>query len=753
MINRYQIQYTDSGSATIQKNMVGIAATAKGATAAMAGLQAVMLPLIAIVASFQTLKKTIDVIREFDTTMLEVKAVTRAGAEDFALLTDAARKMGAETRFSASESGQALLELAKIGFDTKQAIAALPATLNLAIAGVIGIERSATIAAITLKQFGLEVSQTTRVTDVLVRAANDSVTSVDGIAQAMENVGPIARAVGYDLETTTAVIETLISSGVGASEAGTSLKNIFLGLSAPSETAKAAILRLGLSLDDISLKQHSLSEIFKTLKKAGMEPGEAEALFGRLGVVGATTLAAYNEQIEIFTARNREAAGVAKETAEIMDSGLNKAFKNLSSITDELMLKMGDAGVKQVLTGLTNVATFLIGALGDLITNLGKVGQILGELYLYWESAFWGFVRIAGYTGFALVQTFTEAFNMIYNIGYDVFSNLGTAIFELIHGGSKTKTVPQIFADNWNKSFQNVTNGWVVATSGIKKEVKGIGEAWNQTDFKSIITNQKSITDTLANQTLAADATTDAVDKLVKVEKEYFDFANNQASFGQAAKNQAFDVKYGFDVESKLPEDYFTSKSQEIQTFAQENQEVIDIFSDSISDSISDAFMNIGDGFEGLMDSITSSIIRMMTSQMVTSFFSFLSGMGGSNGFAGFDLSGFGSYGSSGSSGLSLGMFNNSGGLNRKALGGNYSAGIPRMVGEYGPEIEVPSVSGRILSRSDAMQAVSGNNQPVNVKILNQVDDSTILQALNTVAGERLIINVISKHKNLLGAS
>lgn len=755
MLNRYQIQYTDSGAATIQKNLAGIGAAAKGTTAAVAGLSAAMLPLVAVVASFQTLKKTINVIEEFDTTMLEVKAVTRASTQEFNLLSEAARKMGAETRFTASESGQALLALAKIGFDTSQAIAALPATLNLAIAGTLGIERSAEIAAITLKQFGLEVTETTRVTDVFVRAANDSVTGVEGIAQAMSNVGPIARAVGFDLESTTAIIETLISSGLSAPEAGTSLKNILLGLSAPSDMAKAAIESLNLTLNDLDLRKHTLSDIFKTLKQAGIGVGQAEAMFGRLGVVGATTLADYNDQIEIFTKRNKEAAGTAKQTAEIMDSGLKAAFLELSSITEELMLKMGDAGVKQVLTGLTKVATVLVSGLGDLVVNLGKVGEMLGELYLYWETAFWGFVRIAGSTGFALVQTFVEAFNMIYNIGYDVFSNLGTAIFELIHGGSKTKTVPQIFAENWEKSFQNVANGWTVATASIKKEVGKIGDAWDQTDFKSIITDQNGVTGTIEDQSKAAKDLSTVITELSDAEKARLkglkDAAELYGSFSIKTPDKTFvDAPVLAPVYTGAFSDALNQQTADIKGFAEENADIIDTFSTNVSNSLSDMFTDVGASFSDFMNNLTSDIIRMMTSQYVNQFIGMLSGMGSGAAFTGFGATGFGSYGgdivNTLSGGASYGLF----GM-KHALGGEYEAGKPRMTSEYGAEVDIPSHSGRILSRGDAMQALGSGGQPISLKILNQVDDNMILQAMQTKAGERLVVNIISKYKNLIG--
>ena len=74
---------------------------------------------------------------DFEQQMKNVQAIMGGTTEDFELLTDKAREMGRTTAKSASESAQAMVELARAGFNTQQIIDSLGGVLNFAIAGDI----------------------------------------------------------------------------------------------------------------------------------------------------------------------------------------------------------------------------------------------------------------------------------------------------------------------------------------------------------------------------------------------------------------------------------------------------------------------------------------------------------------------------------------------------------------------------------------------------------------------------------------
>lgn len=801
MINRYNIQFRSDGALQVDKDIAKIGTTSKGTTAAMHGLKTAFVALAGAYVGIQGMRKAIDVIKEFDTTMLEVKAVTKASAAEFDLMSAAARRMGAETRFSASESGQALLALAKIGFDTNDAIAALPTTLNLAIAGMLGIEQAAETMAITLKQFGLGIDQSTRVADVLVVAANASATSVAGMSAAFANVGPVAKSAGLDFETTAAAIEILTNSGLDASNAGTSLKNILLGLAAPTEASVKALESMGLTLDDISLQTNTLEQIFAKLKAAGITLKEGEMMFGRLGVTGALALADMNTEIAKFTEENKNAAGAAKDTADVMDSGLNASFLKLKSVTEELMLSLGDAGFTKVLSSVINGLTWAVSWADKLVDGINDILSPIDKSILRFEELALS-VKVLGEktnrTTFeqeeyrkainALSQEYPEYLKnlnaektsyenisnalirqrdlIIQNIAIqkqkDVLTDLASQRIELSKEQLKLeRSIERISA----QSGQRMVHERLAEASSVRDVIAALTskeEKWQSIHFKEkqIASIQKELNE-LDNEAIkitneyaeamkmlmsgheevlkSTDAQTESVENQIEAYKKLSAYTG---TFGALTPTEIIST------DSLIPAEVLDNTTDQIETWAEENADIMEAFSSSVSSSLSDMFMNVGDGFAGFMDNITSQIIRLMTNQMVNNFFGMIGGMF-SGGPSVTTVAGFGATG-----GGMLGMGSGSGGfagvLDGFAFGGEYNARTPRIVGEYGPEIDIPSVNGRVLSRNDAMNAMGGGSQPLNVKILNQVDENMILQALQTKTGERLIMNVISKNSNLI---
>ncbi|MFY3807863.1 phage tail tape measure protein, partial [Escherichia coli] len=87
----------------------------------------------------QTIKQVLggpmQVAADFEEQMAGVAAVANATDDQLSTLTATARRLGAETSFSASESAEGMKYLAMAGFKTNQIIASMPGLLDLAKAG------------------------------------------------------------------------------------------------------------------------------------------------------------------------------------------------------------------------------------------------------------------------------------------------------------------------------------------------------------------------------------------------------------------------------------------------------------------------------------------------------------------------------------------------------------------------------------------------------------------------------------------
>ena len=81
----------------------------------------------------RALRGAIDIVVEFDLAMADVKAITGATGDELDKLSKSARKLGGITKFTASQVAQLQKEYAKLGFTTKEILAAQGATLDLSL--------------------------------------------------------------------------------------------------------------------------------------------------------------------------------------------------------------------------------------------------------------------------------------------------------------------------------------------------------------------------------------------------------------------------------------------------------------------------------------------------------------------------------------------------------------------------------------------------------------------------------------------
>ena len=130
----------------------GVGAAVKGIAAASAGVAALG------AASVKTGK-------EFESSMSQVAATmlidknTAEGQAQLQTLTDAARKMGRETAFSASEAAEGLNYLALAGYDAEQAATALPTILRVAGAGAMDLADASDMVTDSMSALGIAATQ------------------------------------------------------------------------------------------------------------------------------------------------------------------------------------------------------------------------------------------------------------------------------------------------------------------------------------------------------------------------------------------------------------------------------------------------------------------------------------------------------------------------------------------------------------------------------------------------------------------
>lgn len=220
---------------------------------------------------------------DFEAQMSKVGAISGATGEDLEKLGEKAKEMGAKTKFSATESGEAMEYMAMAGWKTGDMLNGIEGIMNLAAASGENLATTSDIVTDAMTAFGLSASGTTTIVkdgfskevanashfaDVLAAASSNSNTNVSMLGESFKYAAPVAGALGYSVEDTAVALGLMANSGIKASQGGTALRTTLTNLAKPTESIKAAMNYLGISLQNNDGSMKSLMEIMTDLRSS-----------------------------------------------------------------------------------------------------------------------------------------------------------------------------------------------------------------------------------------------------------------------------------------------------------------------------------------------------------------------------------------------------------------------------------------------------------------------------------------------------
>lgn len=324
------------------------------------GAKTALLGLAAGFGAVMAVRKTVKTLSEYGKIMAQIRGVTQATDGDFSKFIDTTRELGATTEYSASEAADSLLFLSRAGFSADEALKALPSTLDLATAGALELGDAGDIVSNVLKQFRMSTDETSHAGDVLVNTANRANTSVKQLAEALKMSGPIAQAVGWDVEEAAAAIGVLGDAGVQGTMAGRQLRGVIARLGQDTPRTRKALDSLGLTFSDVSPKTNSLVEIFEKFSQSGLDAENALDLFGRQAAVAGVVFSYSTDKLRELGVENEVVRDVMKRNADLVRNTLWGSFKSLNSVLEEAMLKTGEKGFTGALKGAVDTMTTAI---------------------------------------------------------------------------------------------------------------------------------------------------------------------------------------------------------------------------------------------------------------------------------------------------------------------------------------------------------------------------------------------------------
>jgi TP901 family phage tail tape measure protein len=333
----------------------------------------------------EQISAAVDSTIAFEKAMKEVQAISRASGTDLELLTANANRLGATTEKTATDIASLQKELAKLGFNPTEIIASTDAIVDLSTATGENLAGSATVAAATLRAFGLEATEMTRVVDVMAGSFVRSGLDLEKFRESMKLVAPIARAANIDIETTTAALSKLADAGLSGSLAGTALRNLFSNLA--SESSKLG-KRLGFAVEN----SDDLIKAFRQLQREGITLSEVVDLVDVRARPAFFTIMNQIDAVEGLATEYSILNGEGKAIAEMMRDNLandieiaNSAFDAMRrNITEQFLPSM--RSVTQGITVVSEYIRFLVNDLSNLTKQMETTSKKGEEQISMWGA-------------------------------------------------------------------------------------------------------------------------------------------------------------------------------------------------------------------------------------------------------------------------------------------------------------------------------------------------------------------------------
>lgn len=333
---------------------------------------------------------------EFDTSMSKVQSLARLdiNSPEMKALREQARKLGADTMFSATEAAQGQGFLAMAGFTPQAILDAMPGMLDIAKSGDIDLALTADIASNILTGMNLEAADMARVGDILVGTFTRSNTSLAMLGDTMKYVAPVAASVGQDIETVAAMAGKLGDAGIQGSMGGTALRSILNRLSSPPAAAAKALDKLGISAKDAQGNMRDMPAILSELYSKTKDMGTADRAAALKAIAGSEAVSAMqvlvkqagSGELQSFVTTLRNAQGEAAQTARTMGDNLTGDLDQFFSAFDDVKIEVFE-GQNTALRDLAASATQAMSAFGEwakenpeLLATLIKIVAIIAGL-------------------------------------------------------------------------------------------------------------------------------------------------------------------------------------------------------------------------------------------------------------------------------------------------------------------------------------------------------------------------------------
>lgn len=326
--------------------------------------------------------KSVQAGMSFDSSMSQVAATMGTTVDQISDLRDFAMDMGASTAFSATEAADALNYMALAGYNSEEAMTALPTVLNLAASGGIDLASASDMVTDAQSALGLSMEESAKLVDKMAKTASKSNTSVSQLGSAILTIGGTAKNLAGGTTELATALGILADNGVKGAEGGTALRNIVLSLSAPTEKAAAVMDSLGVSAYDSLGNLRPLKDTFTDLNNSLSQLTQEEQtnalsnIFNKVDLKSVSALLANTgERFDELSGYINNAAGAAQEMASVQLDNLEGDITLFKSALEGAQITISDQ-LTPTLRGFVQFGSDAISTLSTAFSEGGLTGAM-----------------------------------------------------------------------------------------------------------------------------------------------------------------------------------------------------------------------------------------------------------------------------------------------------------------------------------------------------------------------------------------
>lgn len=314
---------------------------------------------------FSRIKSGIGSVMDFEAANSKLAAILGTTRKEIRGLEIDAKRLGATTKYTASEATELQIELAKLGFTQKEIRNTTEYVLKFAQATGSTLADAAALSGAALRMFNAETSETERYVSAMAVATTKSALSFSYLQTAIPIVGPVAKAFNFTIEDTLALLGKLSDAGFDASMAATASRNIILNLAdANGKLAK----ELGGNVKTLPELVNGLVE----LRNKGIDLNSTLELTDKRSVAAFNAFLTGAENIGVL---RDSITGVDKELddmANTMSDNVKGAIAGLESAWEAFMLSFENS------TGpAKKVIDFLANGIRSIANSLAEEDELI----------------------------------------------------------------------------------------------------------------------------------------------------------------------------------------------------------------------------------------------------------------------------------------------------------------------------------------------------------------------------------------